>query len=177
MIEFVKGPHGEIIDEKEKQYIIAAFKKDSKAMRINAAYNNGWHFSNFIGYDTNTFIREVQRVADSKVDKIIVHGGIHTDSYGHTSGLIGQLEFSQYGTQYYPVITRDTYVHFTVVTQGIKAFNAIDTTNAFHFLIEVPHIIQLHSHPKTPILVRTEDTYVYPSVDPKLRKHVKFISV
>ena len=143
-------------------------------MRINEVYNNAWHFSNGLQYDTHQFLKELGIIADSVKDKVMVHGGIHTDAYGHASGIIGQLEYTQYGTQYYPALTRDTYIHFTIHTEGVRRLHALNTTNAFHFLVKVPHIIKLHLPPKVPVLIRTNDENLTPTSS---IKKVKFIPI
>lgn len=147
MLEIVPGPHGETISQHEKQKIINAFSSctdpTSIYYRINSHYNNALHFgtSKYEG-NVNMFLKEIKNIVDSKYHKIQVMGGVHSDSYGHSSHLIGQ--YDNYNV-FMPAIVTDNYVRFKVIQdhKNYKVLRSLDETHIFHFLMTPPTIIQL----------------------------------
>lgn len=143
MIEFVPGPHGQVASASEKAKITAGMSPTSMSYYVNQVYNNPHHFSSpQFQYDPNTFLRELLNMIDSQFHKVEVMGGIHSDPFGHSSGLIGQQ--SPYG-DVFPVIVKDTYVRFRIKMHQnyVKALRALDTVNTFHFLMQVPDIVKV----------------------------------
>jgi hypothetical protein len=156
MIEFVPGPHGETCSKKEQARITESLKPGSFAWRVNQVYNNVYHFSSHKPYDTELFLQELKYIVDSKHHKIQVMGGLHTDPYGHTSGMIGQYEdYSGYG-EFFPAITKDTYIRFKIVQdqKWFKVLRVLDHFSVFHFLMQVPYIERLQLHHTTPVYMQ-----------------------
>jgi hypothetical protein len=159
MIEFVSGPHGETVSSKERKFIEQALAENSDSYNINRIYNNGYHFSSQqYTYETSTFLRELSNLIQSQFHKIVIMGGVHSDPYGHSSGLIGQ--YGDYG-EFFPSIVKDNYIRFKVVMEKkhMKALRALDETHIFHYLITTPEITQLQLNVHYPIAL---PDYNYP---------------
>jgi len=143
MLEFVLGPHGETISQKQKDKIVHAFSSDYYN-RINTFYNIPNHFgtAKYNG-DVTSFLREIESIVDSKYHKLQIMGDIHTDPYGHSSYLIGQ--YDDYNV-FIPAIVKDNYVRFKVVQdpKHYKMLRSIDDTRIFHFLMTPPSIVQIY---------------------------------
>lgn len=162
MIVFLPGPHGERLQPNEEKEILAALDEGSLAWRVNSHYNTFTHFYSHSEYDTATFLRELKYLIDSRVHKVDVIGGIHTDPYGHTTGLIGQ--YSDFG-EYMPAMVKDTYIRFKVNLNPshMRALRAFDTFSVFHFLMTPPHIVQLTLSPRFPVYMGPVKSDLVPS--------------
>lgn len=152
MIEFVVGPNGQKISDKEKVAITKMLSPASFAWNVNEIYNNVHHFSSHKAYETKTFLDEVKYIANHKHHKLIVMGGIHQDPYGHTSGMIGQ--YTLYN-DFFPAITKDTYVRFKIQQDEryMKMLHALDSFVVFHYLVDVPEIVKLQLHYTIPVVL------------------------
>ena len=152
MIEFVVGPNGEKISEKQKASITSMLSPKSFAWNVNEIYNNVNHFSSHQSYDTNVFLDEIKYIVNHKHHTLKVMGGVHTDPYGHTTGMIGQ--YSPYN-EFFPALTKDTYIRFKIQQDEryMKMLRALDTFSVFHYLVDVPEIIQLRLHHTTPVVM------------------------
>lgn len=169
MLEFTPGPHGERISPTQQKIIEEAFiscmDASSKYHKVNVAYNNIHHFMfSQYDYDIQTFLSEIKNVVDSSFNKIQVMGDVHTDPYGHTSGLIGQ--YTEY-QEFAPAIVKDSYVRFKLQfdPKHVKAYKVLDPSKIYHFLIDVPSIVQLQMHHTIPV-------YIYPLYDLKGKRIV-----
>lgn len=152
MIVFVDGPHGEKLSKKEQKEIEKHLISGSFAWRLNMAYNNMLHFSSHSSYDIHTFLKDLQYIRDSKQHTLQIMGGEHTDSYGHTSGMIGQ--YTPYG-EYVPAVVKDTYIRFKIIqdTKHFKMLKSLDTFSVYHFLVSAPYIEKLHLHSSVPVVM------------------------
>lgn len=150
MIVFVDGPHGEKIGKQEKNQILEHLAQGSYAWRVNEAYNNIYHFSSHNAYDIKDFFTDMQYIANSKYHQLQVMGGIHTDPYGHTSGLIGQ--HTPYG-EFVPALTKDTYIRFKVHQDQahFKILKCLDHFSVYHYLVKSPHIEKLQLPTSFPV--------------------------
>lgn len=156
MIEFMT--YRETATHVEKEWIIEALKKSNDpntyCHMLNVVYNNSSHMQNQ-QYDMNieTFLQEIQKVANNPYNSIRVMGSVHHDASAHPSGIIGQYNNAQNFQQARAI---DSYIRFQVVMNPnhIYAYHVLNTTQIFHFLVAAPHIQFLplpQSHP----------TYVY----------------
>lgn len=165
MIEFVVGPGGQQISPNEQKKIRKALEDpNSFEMQVNALYNNGVYFNDGSTHTSDMFVKELQSLINSRVDKIIVHGGIHHDAFGHTSGMIGQIAQTYYNTSYIPVIVQDTYIHITVETHGFKKMNVFNTARPFHVLMAAPRIVRLEM-PDHPVIITKCPKRLQPTSD------------
>jgi hypothetical protein len=152
MITFVEGPHGEKITKAQEKKLRDALSPDSFAWQLNTVYNNIVHFSSHNNYDALGFLTDLKNLIEHKHHTVQVMGGSHTDSYGHTSGMIGQM--TPYG-EFIPAVVKDTYIRFKVIMDlnHFKILRAIDHFSVFHYLLEVPIVEKLHLHPSNPIVM------------------------
>lgn len=157
MIEFVPGPHGETISSSQRATIEKALKdclvNTSMSHLINVAYNNTHHFMmDTFDYDIRGFLTELKNAVDSIFNKIVVMGGVHSDPFGHTTGLFGQ--YNEYN-ELCPAIVKDNYIRFKLVfdKKHVKAYKVLNDVNVFHFLVSVPHIVQLQLHHRVPLYI------------------------
>ena len=136
MINFI--PFGQTITDADKRRMRSYFD-DPKIELINRLYNNATHFSSpLIGYDINTFLREIRKAIHNKSDVTVeIMGNEHSEPFGHSSYLIGQ--YNEYG-EFVPARVKDRYIRFRVVSKKSTWFNA---GQIFHYLIDVPSIEQL----------------------------------
>lgn len=148
MLEFIPGPNGERITLKDQKHIRECLSPNSFSYHVNYYYNNNHHFSAPYTYDIEPFLKEIQRIIESTTHTLQIMGGIHTDPYGHTSGLVGQ--YTEYN-EYFPAIMKDTYIRFKVLMKSQIALKALNNTNVFHYLIAAPHIVKLQLGVKAPI--------------------------
>ena len=148
MLDFIPGPNGERISPKDQKYIRESLSPNSFSYHVNSYYNNSHHFSAPYTYDIIPFLKEVQRIKESTVHTLQIMGGVHTDPYGHTSGLIGQ--YDEYN-EYFPAIMKDTYIRFKVLIKSQIALHALNTINVFHYMISAPHIVKLQLGVKVPV--------------------------
>lgn len=153
MLEFVDGPHGEKISKQEQARLKELLTPGSHAWKLNEIYNNVFHFSSYHNYDIKDFLSELKYLIDSKVHTVQVMGGVHTDPYGHTSGMVGQM--TEYG-DFLPAIIKDTYIRFKVVmdTKHFKIMRTLNHFSVFHFLTSVPHVEKLQLHPSVPVVMQ-----------------------
>ena len=162
MIEFVPGPHGEVISGNQRLVIEMALKdcmmKTATSHLVNVAYNNTHHFMmNTFDYDIKGFLIELKNAVDSMYNKVVVMGGVHSDPFGHTTGLFGQ--YNEYN-EFCPAIVKDSYIRFRFVfdKKHVKAYKVLDEIKVFHFLVDVPQIVQLQLNYRVPV-------YIYPFYD------------
>lgn len=148
MLEFISGPNGEKISSADQNNIRKSLSHNSHSYYINKYYNNSYHFSAPYTYDIDPFLKEINKIIESKVNILQVMGGVHTDSYGHTSGLIGQ--YNEYN-EYFPAIMKDTYIRFKVLIKSQMTLVALNAVNVYHYLIELPHIVKLQESVKCPV--------------------------
>jgi hypothetical protein len=150
MIVFVDGPHGEQVTKKEQNQILKDLAQGSYAWRVNETYNNVHHFSSHNAYEIKDFFTDLQYIVNSKYHKLQVMGNVHTDPYGHTSGMIGQL--TPYG-EFAPALTKDTYIRFKIHQDPnhFKILKSLDHFSVFHYLVRPPHIEKLQLHPSIPV--------------------------
>jgi hypothetical protein len=146
MLEFVRGPHGQIITEDERASITKCLTEPHTFCKeINKLYNNAWHFSSQqYNYDITTFLREISDMISSQYHTLQVIGGIHSDP-GHSTSMIGQ--YSQY-QEFIPATVRDTYIRFKIIMdpKHTKMLRALDSISVFHFLTQVPFVLNLPMH-------------------------------
>lgn len=150
MIDFIDGPHGEKISKKEQNQILQHLAEGSYAWRVNEAYNNIYHFSSHNAYEYNDFHNDISYIMNSKYHKLQIMGGIHSDPYGHTSGMIGQM--TMYG-EFVPALVKDTYIRFKILQDPahFKILRCLDHFSVFHFLVQPPHIEKLQLQPSIPV--------------------------
>lgn len=161
MLEFVPGPHRETVTDKQKQHIAHCFRKGSHSYMINLAYNNAAHFSSFHNqYNITQFLKEIDYLINSKEHKIQVMGGIHSDPFGHSSNMIGQVV--GFG-EFYPAIVQDTYIRFNVLMdpKNPEKLQALDSVQTYHYLIEPPTLVKLQQRHNIPVYVYF--THIMPS--------------
>lgn len=162
MIIFLPGPHGEKLSKEEQGTIKNLLHPSSLSWQINAYYNTYNHFYSHNNYETDTFLQELQYIIKSSIHQMQVCGGIHTDTYGHTTGLIGQ--YNEYG-EYVPSVVRDTYIRFRIYmdSKHFKLLHALNTESVFHFLIKTPHIERLGTYKRFPVIMFPVDSSLLPS--------------
>lgn len=156
MIEFVT--YRETSTQDEKEWITEALKScndpNTFCHMINIVYNNTSHMQN-LQHDMNieTFLRELQNVVNNSHNTIRVMGTVHHDASAHPSGIIGQYDDHH---NFHRARAIDSYIRFQVVMnpKHIYAYQVLNTTQIFHFLIAPPHIQYLSLPKKFP-------TYVY----------------
>lgn len=157
MIEFIPGPHGEAVNQKEKKLITELLTNCSNhehfGNHVNVVYNNQHHFSSpQYDYDIRTFLMELKSIVDSPHHKIQVMGSVHSDPLGHSSMLIGQ--YSDIG-EFYPALVRDSYIRFKVYNHPkyFKKLNILNDMYIFHFLVQVPQVVQTQLGGRSPIVM------------------------
>jgi hypothetical protein len=177
MLEFIPGPNNEIISKEEKDRLTDMLKKcndvSTLGHQVNIAYNNITHFSSpQYNYNINEFLKALSDIVNSKSFTIEVMGSIHSDPFGHSSSLIGQM--SQYG-EFLPCLVQDKYIRFKVNMKNHinnKILGPLNITSIFHFLVDVPEIIRLQLHQRTPCVMyqlintdgkKMKDPDLYPS--------------
>jgi hypothetical protein len=113
-------------------------------------------------YDTGAFLKELKTMVDSIYHKVQVRGSIHTDSYGHTSALIGQ--YTEYG-EFVPSIVQDSYIRFKIVMdpKHTKIMRVFHPDVIYHFLTDKPKIIKTQLNRRYPIVMASHDTSLYPT--------------
>jgi hypothetical protein len=179
MIDFIPGPNQEKVSDTEKEEITYMLKKclikTTFAHQVNKAYNNFEHFASpQYNYDIDNFLKALSDIANSTSYTIKVMGGIHSDPFGHSSSLIGQ---TSYYNEFTPCIVQDKYIRFKVdMTNNFnqKILGPLNTTSIFHFLVDVPKIIQLQLHYSIPSdmypLINTNGNQMkYPDLYPTSR--------
>ena len=171
MIEFVAGPHKELVGAKEKKMIEEMLKtctdKASFSYRLNTMYNNAGHFSNIqYMYDISAFLKELKAIADSIYHKVQVMGSVHTDPYGHTSALIGQYT---YEGEFVPSLVQDSYIRFRIVMdpRHMKIMRVLNTEMIYHFLVDKPRIIKTQLNRHIPVMMASHDMSMYPTTSYK----------
>lgn len=112
---------------------------------LNIIYNNSRHFNNMsYNYDINKFLKEIHQIANSPNDKLVVMGGIHTDT-GHASSLIlynpksnvrKALE-KDVGNTY----VSDTYIRFSIELKSPRRLSVLIPGQIYHFLVNNPSIL------------------------------------
>ena len=142
MIEFIKfGKHDNMLGQEKREIekaIIECNSNNSFYYWLNIIYNNSTHFYNSnYNYDITVFLKELERIAKSEIDKVIVMGGIHNDT-GHTSGLIVQDigKNEQIG-----IFVSDSYIRFRIELKHPKNLHVLNQNQIFHFIITVPTIL------------------------------------
>jgi len=135
MLEFIKFGNYNCSNESEKQEITRALlncnNPKSLYYWINIIYNNYIHFNNSrFDYNIILFLKELEGIAKSKTDKIIIMGGIHDD--GHTSGLIMQDDY---------LFVSDNYIRFKIQLKYPRKLYILNEFKIFHFIINVPKIL------------------------------------
>jgi hypothetical protein len=146
----------------------------SHAWKLNEIYNNVIHFSSYHNYDIRDFLNDLKYLIDSKVHTVQVMGGVHTDAYGHTSGMIGQM--TDYG-EFVPAITKDTYIRFKVVMdpRHFKIMKTLDHFSVFHFLTDVPVVEKLQMHTNMPIVMQELPHSSFTPRSRYARSHIVYI--
>lgn len=187
MLDFIPGPNNEKISDKEKLEITNMLQNCNKVEefghQVNIAYNNITHFSSpQYNYDINEFLKALSAIVNSVSFHIEVMGSIHSDPFGHSSSLIGQM--SQYG-EFLPCLVQDKYIRFKVNMKNKindKILGPLNTTSIFHFLVDVPEIIRLQLHQSNPCvmyqLINTDGKKMeYPKLYPSSRYKYTKINV
>lgn len=171
MIEFVTGPHNSTAGAQEKklltEMLTTCMDRTSFSHRLNAAYNNAYHFSNpQYMYDIGAFLKELKTMVDSIYHKVQVMGNVHTDPYGHTSALIGQ--YTEYG-EFVPSIVQDSYIRFKIVMdpKHAKIMRVFQPEMIYHFLTDKPRIVKTQMTRHYPIVMASHDTSLYPTTTSK----------
>jgi len=142
MIEFVEFGEHKMNKNKQPEIIEALLKctsEESYYCWLNMIYNNEHHFyNNSYAYDTWQFLREVSQIANSPNDKLIVMGGIHSDT-GHTSGLV--LHQINNKSQPYGAFVSDSYIRFSIKLKSPRKLSVLNESQIFHFLTNVPSVL------------------------------------
>ena len=162
MIVFVDGPHGEKISKQEKNQILEYLAEGSYARRVNEAYNNVFHFSSHNSYDINDYFKDMQDIIDNKNHQLQIMGGVHSDPYGHTSGMIGQM--TPYG-EFIPALTKDTYIRFKIHQDPnhFKILRCLDHFQVYHYLVNPPMIEKLQLNTSVPVAMYPIPEDIIPS--------------
>jgi hypothetical protein len=178
MLEYVPGPHNEVITTKERKYITELLEscnnKKSFGYQVNKAYNNGYHFSSFQNqYDIDHFLHELYTIVTSKYHTVQIMGSVHSEPFGHSSSLIGQ--YSPYG-EFLPCMVKDKYIRFKIVMdhKNMKILRTFNTISVFHFLTDVPQVTQTQLDSRVPLymnpLINSDGSYMeYPTLYPTSR--------
>lgn len=142
MIEFVNfGEHKMDKDHQNaiKDGLLNCLNDASHYFWLNMIYNNVQHFSNSsYSYNTYQFLQDISMIANNKIDKITVMGGIHSDT-GHTSGLV--LYQVNQNTPSYGAFVSDSYIRFTIKLKSPQQLSVLNENQIFHFLIDVPTVL------------------------------------
>jgi len=147
MIEFIAGPHNEKITLNEKFFIVnmlrTCYTMHSRSFCLNMKFNNFAHFTvPTCPSNIAQFLLELSLLAHSENVTVQVMGGVHTDSYGHISGLIGRYnEFNEF----VPCIVRDKYIRFRIVPKEMKALQgtcSMSPASVYHFLVDDPVVVR-----------------------------------
>lgn len=162
MLEFVAGPHGEKISLKEQSQLRECLKEGSFCWKLNETYNNYGHFYSHNQYDISSFLNELKYLLEHKYHKVQLMGGVHTDTYGHTTGMIGQ--YTEYN-EYVPSVVKDSYIRFKIYLDPnhMRVLRVFDTFSVFHFLTSAPHIEKLHLGKQYPVYMSAVDASLIPT--------------
>jgi hypothetical protein len=107
---------------------------------INAYYNRNDHFCNGIEFDTGLFLAEIERVAKSADDNIIVMGSVHSCPFGHSTMLIGQYNPMD---EYVQCIAQDHYIRFKLENKSKSKYKLLNQSMIYHFLVKTPTVVIL----------------------------------
>ena len=170
VIRYVEGPHkAKTPTPKERMTLTHALSRCAEPNdffhMLNMYYNNPQHHGRQL--DTLKFLEEIQRAATHKFHEITVMGTEHSDPYGHSSNLAGQ--YDDYNN-FEAAIMQDHYIRFTfkLDEKNFKVKEAFDILNGsmvFHFLVKPPTLIKLPLTVRRPVVMYAlGDRRLMPSV-------------
>ncbi len=145
VVVFSKFRGAHIADKKHQEYYKKQFSDighmKNDLARLNLCFNNQDHNMSPNFSDVHSFLKELQRVARSKVHTLEIHGSEHEDPSFRTSY---NIITSDYNQSMYPQI-KDTYLTISV-RMGVNnanskpKFSILIPNTKYHIIVAFPTI-------------------------------------
>lgn len=177
-VEYVPGPHKQVLEPSQKAAITKALQtcasQGSFYGALNTQYNNVTHFGMpMFDTDPQMFLADIQSAASSKWHTLQVMGSEHSDPYGHSSHMFGQINGYGY---FEPALARDTYIRFKLVQdpKNYKIFRSMNESKIYHFLVKSPIILKIGDVRHPVIVADTADSRILPIAHPSYKNKMTF---